>query len=413
MTKKVRLKINSLAPLGDGVAIENGQFHYVPGAIPGDVVDAEILTRNKREVYTKLLKVVTPSAHRREAQCPVFGKCGGCTLLHADETLQRNTRRQALIRKFGINDVPFISAEPSLGYRRLARLHMNRGRNGNVRLGFFEKRAHRIVDIDHCPILEAKISKVLPTLKKGMLRGLKSATLRIATGNEGVYLHVKTEDAPKPVFYEEALRAVPSLLQGVVLDWDGIVATVAGGDALTVDATDDTPFRMPAGSFGQANLSINKLLVGTVASWVGEMGCDEMLELYAGAGNFSFALRKELKKISMVELDANACHVAALNFGDLSQVRIICDDALAAYQRMGRNVPLVLLDPPRTGAADLVKAMAMTAHEAIIYVSCNPATLKRDLAYLEEGGYVVKQLVGFDMFPQTTHLEVAVWLVRN
>ncbi|MBN2717301.1 MAG: class I SAM-dependent RNA methyltransferase, partial [Deltaproteobacteria bacterium] len=305
MTKKVRLNISSIAPLGDGVSIADGSFYYVPGAIPGDEVDAEIIKRNKRDIFTRLLRVVHPSDMRREPVCPVFGKCGGCSLLHADESLQRDAKREALKRQFARDDVAFISDGPALGYRRLARLHVHRLGDGGVQLGFYGKRAHRIVDISACPVLESRISDVLPSLKSGLLRGLQDAVVRIATGNDGVYLHVETASPPDPVFYTEAEKAVPTLLAGVVLNWDGITTTVAGADTLTMStATRQSLMALPVGSFGQANAHINNALAATVARWAKASGASEILELYAGAGNLSLELLDCFDAFTLVELDA-------------------------------------------------------------------------------------------------------------
>ena len=413
MTKKLQLTITSLAPLGDGISIRDGQFHYVPGGIPGDIVEAEIIRKNKKETYTRLLRIVEPSSHRREASCPVFDKCGGCSLLMADESLQRNTKEQTLARQFSFDRVTLVTAGPPLGYRRLARLHMRKTRNGNVQLGFFEKKAHRIADISRCPILDNRISDILLPLKNGMLSGLDTATVRIASGNEGVFVQVETESPPEPRFYEEAAKAVPGLLKGVVLNWNGISSLIAGAATLTLSTAGGEAMQLPVGSFGQANAHINEKLVATASNWIRTSGEKRLLELYAGSGNFSCNLQHNLDHITLVELDRDACEVAKLNFKNDKNINVICDDALAAYRRVGLEAPVVLLDPPRTGAMELAMAMAEGHHKLIIYVSCNPATLKRDLAYLHRGGYALRELVGFDMFPQTAHLEVAARLSKD
>lgn len=413
MTKKVSLHITSLAPGGDGVSIEDGHFCYVPGAVPGDEVEVEILKRNKRETFTRLLRILEQSRFRRTPPCPVFSKCGGCSLLHMDESVQIDAKQASLMRQFARDSVALISAGPSLGYRRLARLHARKTKRGHVQLGFYENRAHRIVDISHCPILAPDISQILPALKSGILKGIEQATIRIATGDEGVYVHVQTNEPPEPVFYKEADKAVPSLLKGVVLDWDGMISTVAGASNLTVTSGDGvTPLQLPVGSFGQANPYINQELVSTVANWVKQSDARQLLELYAGAGNFSFELRNHLDAITMVELDAKACDVAKMNFKAVTNATVVCDDALSAYKKIGTNAPLILLDPPRTGAQDLMREMARHQHQTVIYVSCNTATLKRDLAYLQQAGYVLWELKGFDMFPQTAHLEAAARLEK-
>ncbi len=413
MTELLQLKINSLAPQGDGVSITDRQFYYVPGAIPGDVVEAEVVQKNKKETVTELCRILTPSPHRRNVPCPVFDRCGGCSMLHADEALQRISKEQTLSRLFSPVSIPLVTAGPPLGYRRLARLHVHRRKNNTIALGFYEKKAHRVVDISECPILDDRINAVLSPLKNGMLQGLKSATLRIATGNEGVFVQVETDLTPDPIFFEKARSAVPETVKGIILHWNGIVSPVAGASTMTISTAGGNEMKLPVGSFGQANAHINQKLVDTVSRWILESGSDRMLELYAGAGNFSYDCRHRLSGITLVELDSTACDVAKTNFSDTPTVRIICDDALAAYRREGRGTPLVLLDPPRTGAKVLARELARNHHEMIIYVSCNPGTLKRDLAYLTDGGYEVEEMTGFDMFPQTTHVEVATRLRKR
>lgn len=411
MTKKVVLKIESLAPLGDGVSTNNSQFYYVPGAIPGDLVEAEIKKTDKRGNFTQLLQIIEPSPHRRKPQCPVFGKCGGCALLQAEELLQRRAKQESLERQFDRHPVRLISAGPPLGYRRLARIHVKKKKNGTVQTGFFATSAHHIIDIDHCPILDPRISAVLPVLKQGMLQHIKEATVRIAAGIEGVFVYLQTQHPPDPAFYKAATTAVPNLLGGVTVEWNEIVSLVAGTDELSVESNSGRPILLPVGSFGQANSAINRELVSTVTRWAAESGAKSCIELFAGAGNFSFEMVNICKKITLVELDARACKTARRNVD--GHAHVVCDDATKGYQRHGKNADLVLLDPPRTGAKELVMEMANAAHPDIIYVSCNPATLKRDLAYLQKGGYQLEDLVGFDMFPQTAHVEAAAWLKKR
>ncbi|MBN2342283.1 MAG: class I SAM-dependent RNA methyltransferase [Deltaproteobacteria bacterium] len=413
MTKKVTLKIQSLAPLGDGVSTADAQFYYVPGAIPGDLVEVEIAKTDKRGVHTKLLQIVEPSPHRRIPDCPLHNVCGGCSLLHADEAIQRQAKTENLARQFARQSVPFVSTGPALGYRRLARLHARRQSNGQVAVGFFGRRGNNIVEIDHCPVLEPQISSILPDLKAELFQHLNTAAIRISSGMEGVFLSIDTDTPLPPAFYNAAAAAVPRLVQGIVVEWEGISTTVAGSDTLTLQTGHKHRVVLPAGGFGQANAYINQVLTAAVNRWIEQSDAQTAIELYAGAGNFSVLFAHRLKQLTLVELDPRACNAAKQNFAATPHVRILCEDALQGYLSEGTRAELVLLDPPRTGAKELAAAMAVQSHREIVYVSCNPGTLKRDVAILQTGGYTLNELIGFDMFPQTPHLEAAARLTKK
>jgi len=207
---------------------------------------------------------------------------------------------------------------------------------------------------------------------------------------------------------------VPDPFAAIAARVDGVATQVAGPHVVAIEGGDGAPLLVPSSSFGQAHAEVNRALTSVVAGWAAELGCGRGLELYSGAGNLTTALAPHFDSFTAVELDRLACGAARENLAarSLGRVDVRCGDAVAAYEEIGARAQLVVLDPPRTGHAELARRIARGDHRAVIYVSCDPATLRRDLGQLAAGGYRAASCVGFDMFPQTAHVEAAVLLER-
>jgi 23S rRNA (uracil1939-C5)-methyltransferase len=195
---------------------------------------------------------------------------------------------------------------------------------------------------------------------------------------------------------------------------DGYESTVAGTKDVVIEGGDGQPLVTPAASFSQVNSHINRELCRVVAEWMDEKGCKRVLELFAGAGNLTAVMARAGSRVTAVEIDSAACLALRKNIDarKLSGVTARADDALGAFLSAEDKYDLVVLDPPRGGDVELAKAISRCKIGAVLYISCNPATLSRDIAQLARGGYKMKKAVGFDMFPNTAHTEVAVLLER-
>jgi 23S rRNA (uracil1939-C5)-methyltransferase len=410
-----RLEIESLAVGGDGVGRVRGKVCFVPFTAPGDVVDVRITRETKDLLRAVLVSVERPGPGRREPCCPLAGLCGGCAWLHLEEPVQVEAKARFLGRAIGREACEVRPSSRALGYRRVARLHFEPARRGAAALGFFSTAGRDVVALDRCPVLDAALEAAVAPLLDALLAGVDAPTeVRLVAGDPGVAVAVVSDRALPAAFYAAARELVPGRLAAVAACSEGVAACVAGPACVAVEGGDGAPLLVPPSSFGQANAGANRALTAVVAGWAAELGCRRGVELYSGAGNLSTALAPHVGALTAVELDSLACAAARENLEarGLGRVSVRCGDALAAYRELGARADLVVLDPPRTGNAELARLLSRGDHRAVIYVSCDPATLRRDLGHLAAGGWNVSRALGFDMFPQTAHLEAAVLLER-
>jgi 23S rRNA (uracil1939-C5)-methyltransferase len=363
----IELLIERLAKSGDGVAHHEGRSVFVPGALPGERVVAEVEDHRAR-----LISVLAPSPHRRPPPCPHAEECGGCSWLHLDEVAQREAKEEIVrstLEHIGRLTVPMLPTQlgaRQLGYRRRATLHPVHGG-----LGFNGRRSHQRVRVDDCPALVPELQKLRP------LVGADEVQL-VSHGGVGVALKGKVAEA----------KAEALLRQGV--DCVVLNGKVFGRPAPRADA------------FLQANEEVNALMVGAVAAAVS----GKVLELYAGAGNLTAALKAE----SVVAVES-----APSEKPRLPNVRWIQGDAEKVVKGLVAEkaaFDCLLLDPPRTGAPGVgrwAKAFGVTR---VVYVACDPAALARDASDLNANGLKPESVQLFDMFPQTHHVEAVMIFSR-
>jgi len=416
--RTLTIAIDSLAVGGDGVGRANGKVCFVPFAVPGDRVIVRVVRERRRALWGRIVEVVSPSPRRREPPCGLFGVCGGCAWMNVDYPEQLGAKRAMVSRAVGLPDVDVVPSPRVLGYRRLARLHAGSGVTGEAAFGFMAAGAGGIVDVRSCPVLEPALSRVLEPIAHAVLREAGRGTsleVRLAGGGGRVIASVESRAPLSQGLYEGCARLVPGELAGLVASADGVGGVVAGEGHLGIVGGDGLPLTVPAGGFGQANEGVNLELARTVAQWVGAGGNETALELFAGAGNLSVALAPLVGRLDTGEIDGRACAAAARNLEarGCASATVHRGEALELYRRHGRGRSAIVLDPPRTGHRELAAAIGQGDHRAVVYVSCDPATLSRDLGELAAGGYRPARARAFDMFPQTAHVEAAVLLERD
>lgn len=405
--------IEDMAALGDGVARERGKICFVPYACPGDELRIRITQCKPKFERGEIVEILKPGPGRRSPPCPLFKSCGGCAWLHLTEQTQHAVKQKTLARALNSEAiaVSWIPSKESLGYRRLARLHYE---PASRILGFMEPGNRRVVPIPHCPVLADELCDALPHLQE-MVQLLESPVeVRLALGQDGPVAAFHSDSSLSSDFYRRVEDLREKVFAGILVEVEGMVTTLYGISHVESLGFDGAPMVEPAVSFGQANHGINQELVKTVSSWTAERKYRHVLELFSGSGNLTIALAPQANQTTTVELDGEACRAARRNVEKrgIRKVTIICGDALETFQSLKQSYDLVVLDPPRTGHLELAKAISASATRAVLYVSCNPATLSRDVAELKSGGFHLVKAKGFDMFPQTPHIEAATLLER-
>jgi len=415
----IELCIEKIVPGGEGFArLPDGQPVFVRAAAPGDRIRLRSLQKQRGRWVTEDYQLVLPSAERTSPECPVAATCGGCDLMHLrrDSELRQKASmlREALERGAGVSpDAPAAVEEvgPVLGYRARVRFHV--GKHG--KLGFFARASHQLVEVPSCAVAHPDIVRALGMIRRlarrfpEALPGFSDVELRATTS--GVLARFFPRDGIKPIRAEPFLRALGKELS--------VAATEREAQAISErrELPGGVYVDVPADAFSQINPSVNEVLVSAVVEGAGSRQLKTFCDLFAGVGNFALPLAKLGLSGVMVERSPSAVRAAqkAAAAQGIVGLRARTEDASRAVRdlvREGQSFELIVLDPPREGAADVMQGLAGLAPRAVAYVACDPVTLSRDLKILVTSGLRVISVRGFDMFPRTHHFETLVWLER-
>jgi 23S rRNA (uracil1939-C5)-methyltransferase len=407
------LEPTSLAYGPDAVGRHEGRVVFVPGAAPGDRVRVRVVEQHGNYARATMLHRCTAGPAHREPPCPWVGACGGCPWQHVDYATQVAAKErnvlESLKRIAGViprRPLPILAAPSEWAYRHRIRLHTDARRA----LGYRRPRSHDLVEIGHCVIAEPELSAVLPALR-ALLPSLATAIddVEIASNGRGavvIDLSARGRFAERDGATLQAWLHATSRVAGLGLrgrDW----TRRFGDTTLTVHASPDSPpTTQRLGSFTQVSPAGNRLLVRTVVDLV-DPGAT-VLDLFCGAGNLSLPIARVAASVVGVDQDEGgvADAAASARAAGLGTVRFETAAADRFLRRRGlAGAALVILDPPRTGAAQVVAQLARLEPPRILYVSCDPATLARDVRALAGAGYTVDRVQPIDLFPQTEHVE--------
>ncbi len=432
------VSIESLCYGGAGFARLDGKACFVPFTAPGDIARVRVVKEKRSFVEAELLELVTASPLRIEPSCPVFGACGGCDwqfLSYAEQLAIKGTIFADTLSRIG--KVPrevVLPVSPSpecYGYRSRVQLKVSRHK-GVLQLGFFRTGSHDIVDFGAgCPLAHELLNRMADefrSLLSRLPRGEAVQQLDLAMGDDGEGIAILHCREARPEQIAEEIAAAREVIPAVS---GAYVKGGAKGELIRAFGIDSLSYRIPAdlfpggremrlrfsrGGFSQVNYRQNLELIRTVWEWAVLTGKERVLDLYCGNGNISIPLAPYAAEVFGVEGFAPSIQDAAANAeaNGVENASFQVSDATLAVRRLAKRkerFDLVVLDPPRAGA-EAAAELAQLAPERIIYVSCDPTTLARDLAQLQGAGYRVARSKPVDMFPQTYHLESVTELIR-
>ncbi len=415
--------IDRLAYGPAGVGRVEGKAIFIPGTVPGDEVEVAITAEKKTYAVGRLVAIQHPSSQRRVPPCPYVPRCGGCPWQQVSYPEQLRAKeavvREQLRRIGGMSDPPLLPIIPSpqeWHYRHRVRLRVK----GPRRLGFSQAHSHAFVEIESCLIADERLSAWLDDARD-WLASLRTPVdwVEIVTGEpmsgpctQGAVLignatgrcHTSDEGAcQRFVQTHSAVSGVMLLGPGWRRSWGNCqVSLDLGLDGLTLNVS--------PGIFTQVNPAGNRALITALLRLSELQAEQEVLELYCGAGNLSLPIASHIRKLIGVEQDPVAVRDARANAAGagLTNTQFICASAHVGVRellRSGVRSDVVILDPPRAGAAEVIEGVVRLEARMIVYVSCDPATLARDLRRLCAHGYQVRRLQPLDLFPHTYHVE--------
>ncbi len=383
--------------------LEDGRAVFVPFALPGERVLARVVEEKRGFVRAELVQVLRPAENRIQPRCKHFGACGGCHYQHMEYrdqlTVKEAVLRDQIERIGGVVNPPVREIVPSpqaWNYRNSVQFHLSPA----GKLGFQRGESNEVIEISECHLPEAALNELWPQLDLEPVPGLERVALRAGADETSDLLMVlegSTLEAPE--------LSVEELPVSVVHQGPGGTLVLAGDDAL-VQEVNGRAFRVSAGSFFQVNIPQAEQMVKHVLSLVPEWAGKAVLDLYCGVGLFSAFLAEHGATVTGVEASEAACEDFAVNLDEFEEVTLYQGPAGEILQRLELHPDVVVVDPPRAGLekAALDEIVAMQA-PLLVYVSCDPATLARDVKRLLVGGYVLEQITPFDLFPQTYHIE--------
>ena len=442
----LEVEITGYTSEGHGVARVDGLAVFVTGAVCGERVKIRIAHLGHSAAYGDILEVLQPSPHRRKPECPYFSDCGGCTFWHMDyeEELRAKAGRvtDALNRIGGLDLSPVpITASPAVtGYRNKAQYPVGLVK-GKAEAGFFRLRTHQVVPIRQCRIQGTQADAARETVVqwmqkngvsvydektgKGLVRHIYVRTA-MATGQVLVCLVINGDGIPAQQQLVENLLKHVNNLNTVCLSIHKKPGNAVLGDKFMnlygpgyiEDVLCGLRFRLSPRSFYQVNRDGAELLYGKALEFAGLTGSETVLDLYCGTGTITLALSKQAGRVIGVEIVEQAIRDAKENAerNHVENAEFICADASNAAKKFaedGIRPDVIVVDPPRKGLDEaVIEAMVTMAPEKIVYVSCDPATLARDVKRLGEQGYTLTKAEALDMFPRCAHVESVVQLQR-
>lgn len=425
---------------GAGVAKVDGYPLFIPNGLPGEKAKVKVIKTGKGYGFGRLVELYEKSPYRVEVESSDTHKYGGCQLEHISYEGQlkykENQVRQVLTRIGKLEDVvvhPILGMDNPWHYRNKAQVPVGE-KDGKLIAGFFKPRSHEIVDTDESLIQLPEINEAIQAVKeicndlkipayqeethKGVLRHIM-ARYGQQTGELMVVIITRTNDIPtKNQLVEEIVARLPkvkSIVHNINSKRTNVIlgekTTVLWGNDVIYDFIGDVKFAISALSFYQVNPVQTKVLYDKALEYAGLNGEESVIDAYCGIGTISLFLAQKAKKVFGVEVVPEAIEDAKRNaeLNGIINAEFAAGEAeivIPKWYKEGNNADVLVVDPPRKGCDEtFLQTIIEMKPQKVVYVSCNPATLARDLRILEDGGYKTVEVQPVDMFPQTTHVE--------
>ena len=379
------ITIERMAHGGEGVGYIDGKICFVPYGIVGDRLEVVLTDDAKRHSRARIRTVLEPSPHRIEPSCPNFESCGGCNWLHFAYPAQMEWKQRIIEELFRRVAKVEISVDglgdPDLhtGYRTRAEF---RGADG--RRGFYAAQSHEVVDLEECPLCDPRVNAALTAIRETGVEG----DVEVVVNPDGEETFIWTDDP------SEVLEGAFPIAESLNMDKER-----------SHFLFDDTP--VVNGTFNQSSLKLNRILVEHVHEQL--EGAKSILDLYCGSGNLTMALSD---RAQVIGLDRDGPSIKAADMAGRGEFYI---GKQRDFHDFIHRQPwgAIVLDPPRIGAKSVMKSLSESSADKIVYVSCDPATLARDVVPLLKENWTIDNVTAIDLFPNTAHVETVCVLTRG
>ena len=395
--------ITDLNHLGQGITRIDNKITFVPKTVSGDIINLEITKSHKNYNEAKLLKIVKPSHDRIEYKCPYYNKCGGCNIANLEYTNQLKYKKEKVInifKKYNKIDInpTIIASDEILHYRNKITLQYNE------KLGLYEEKTHNIIEIQECLLMPQKVNDIIKLLNKyNYNTSLQKIVIRII--NNQVMINIIAKDIPKSL-----IEILKNLDVSVYHN-----SKYISGNKVLIETLNNYKFSILPDSFFQINKKQTINLYNQIVEYANPQKEDKVLDLYCGVGTIGIYLSKYCKEVLGIEINKSSIENANINkkLNNVENISFIEAD-VSKVLSMKYKADIIIVDPPRSGLnKNTIETLIKINPKKIVYVSCDPITLSRDINLLKNN-YTLKDIKLFDMFPETYHVEsVAVMGIKD
>lgn len=442
----VTLNIEDVSSEGNGIGKVNQQVVFVPNTVTGDRISSRIVRVKKKYAEGKLETIEEKSPYRIRSRCIVADKCGGCQWQHIDYEYQlkvkQNQVKETLIRIGGFSDFTLekILSDDDLGYRNKVNYPLGVSETGTIKAGYYQQGSHQIVNINQCPIQDDRLNPLLKEIKQDLQQlqipiydektrkgALRHLCFRIGKNTGEILLTLVSAQVSNDIIEKQAqkwLQRYPDLV-GVCLNHNpqstnvifGKETDLLAGRLYINETFAGLTFHLRPETFFQVNTTVAEALFNQVLTQLNLQGNEIVFDLYCGIGTFTLPIAKRVNQVIGIESYNISIEQANRNaqVNEINNVRFILGETETILPEIDEIPDVVILDPPRKGCQpQVIETLLTIKPEKIVYISCHPATLARDLKMLcENGDYRLTFVQPADFFPQTPHVETAVILSRG
>lgn len=376
--------INDEDDIGNGITRIDNFVVFVPYALKDEKIKVKITKVNKRFATGKIEEIINKSDRRQYVKCKSFNECGGCSFLHLSFNEEKKKKIDFINKLFNIN-VKEILTNNEYNYRNKATFHVKNGR-----IGYYSENTNDLVEFDNCLLLDGRINEVYNALKNMKLIGISEVIVRTSKSSVMVIFKGDTKDFD-----------YNSLVNKIKIDSLYLNDKLLYGNAYIIEELSNIKYSIYPNAFFQVNTDNMKIMYDKVKEYAGSG--NKLLDLYCGTGTIGIYLKENFKEVTGIEVNREAILNANINksLNNLSNINFICGDACIAKNN---NYDVIVVDPPRSGLSNkVINFLNKSDVKTIVYVSCNPKTLKRDLDLLDK--YNVLKLECINMFNKTKHVE--------
>ena len=394
--------ITDLNHLGQGITRIDNKITFVPKTVSGDIINLEITKSHKNYNEAKLLKIVKPSHDRIEYKCPYYNKCGGCNIANLEYTNQLKYKKEKVInifKKYNKIDInpTIIASDEILHYRNKITLQYNE------KLGLYEEKTHNIIEIEECLLMPQKVNDIIKLLNKyNYNTSLQKIVIRII--NNQVMINIIAKDISKSL-----IEILKNLDVSVYHN-----SKYISGNKVLIETLNNYKFSILPDSFFQINKKQTINLYNQIVEYANPQKEDKVLDLYCGVGTIGIYLSKYCKEVLGIEINKSSIENANINkkLNNVENISFIEAD-VSKVLSMKYKADIIIVDPPRSGLnKNTIETLIKINPKKIVYVSCDPITLSRDINLLKNN-YTLKDIKLFDMFPETYHVECVSVLHRK